>query len=674
MTCILIMSLYARIPFLRFFISFSAGIVLCNFLSPGFQCFYFLLAALTGMGLSSILFRQYTHTGFKKCFAYCNLLFFVSLGAVSVYLADERNSRNHYTAFAEADSFVAFVSETPQKKTTSFKTEVKLLALHSGQQWIPVKGRLLVYLQQDRDAALLHYGSLIRFKTSLKQIEEPLNPGEFDYRQWLKRKNIFHSANPLVGFSLSLQKQMSELLHSSGLTPQQYAIADALLLGNDNAIDNELLNSYAHTGTLHILSVSGLHVGTLCLLLNFLLAFADKNRKLKLLKHVIILCALVLYAFISGLSPSVVRAVAMFGMLLIGKSFFRDTEMYNTLFTTAFFILLFQPQLLYDTGFQLSYLAVLGIVYFYPRIYHLVHFRYWATNKVWEYTALSIAAQITTLPLSLYYFHQFPTLFVLSNLLIIPLSNLIMYTGILLLALSPFKTLGLWVAKVLGLFISLMNKLCIALEQVPGAYMDNIYFDDILLLITCGLIFLVSAGFYQKSYRYTVLGFLSIMLSFTYSLWVEYVASAPAIFVYNIKGRSVIDIMNNRHLYCLGSLNSSRQEQWHCRNNRIRHVIRTVRRDTLPDGISSFSADNRKIIIVNNYSGSGSITGQENCDALLVCGSESKDAHLLLNKIRCSVIIADGSINKSELKKLKQSAPEKLWATDERGAYMFDSK
>jgi competence protein ComEC len=215
-------------------------------------------------------------------------------------------------------------------------------------------------------------------------------------------------------------------------TKDELAVASAIMLGYRDYMNADIVQAYASSGALHVLSVSGLHVGVLFLALQFLLQWMDKYRQLKWVKVLLVLAVMFFYAVLTGLSPSVLRAVVMFSFFVIAKAINRDNNMYNVLGISCLLLLFWNPYLITEVGFKLSYLAVLGIVVLYPILQPLLTFKNKLLKGAWSITCLSIAAQIATFPISLYYFHQFPNLFLISNLIIIPASDFVLYLGMLI--------------------------------------------------------------------------------------------------------------------------------------------------------------------------------------------------------------------------------------------------
>ena len=283
-----------------------------------------------------------------------------------------------------------------------------------------------------------------------------------------------------------MRGKLLKIFKDNHINGDDYAVLAALLLGDTDEIDQEIMRAYAASGALHVLSVSGLHVGIIYLGLNSALFFLNRNRKTQILKAGILILFLWYYALLTGLSPAVLRSSAMLSFIVIGKALERSTNMYNTLAASAIVLLCFQPYLLMQVGFQLSYLAVLGIVFLYKKIHQLLNPSNWLLRQIWGITAVSLAAQLTTFPLGLFYFHQFPNYFLISNLFVIPVSTAIIYGGILLFFISPLTELATWVGWFIGKIVHFLNWFVIGVEDLPYALLQGISIS----LVETGLIYL----------------------------------------------------------------------------------------------------------------------------------------------------------------------------------------
>ena len=304
-----------------------------------------------------------------------------------------------------------------------------------------------------------------------KKVSPPLNPNQFNYKEYLAKQGIYHqlfiestqflqlsnTMSSLVGISGKFRNKIQKSLLKYNFKRDELAVITALLLGQRQEISKELLIDYASAGAIHILAVSGLHVGIILLILSFLFKPIEKIKNGTYLKAFCIVLLLWMFAFIAGLSASVVRAVTMFTFLAIGQSLQRKKVVEFSLISSMLFLLIVKPMFLFDVGFQLSYLAVFGIIWVQPKLVALYNPRFLIDKKVWQLITVSIAAQVGILPLSIYYFQQFPGLFVLSNLVIIPFLGAILIGGILVICMSLLNVLPTFLALMYGYVISLMN-------------------------------------------------------------------------------------------------------------------------------------------------------------------------------------------------------------------------
>jgi competence protein ComEC len=230
-----------------------------------------------------------------------------------------------------------------------------------------------------------------------------------------------------------------------------------LLIGYTNDLDKDLVQMYSNTGVVHIIAISGMHLGLIYLILGWILSKIPGVQKSAILQYILILSCLWIFSLLTGAGASVIRAAVMFSFILTGKTFSKASSIYNSLAAAAFVMLLYNPFYLWDVGFQLSYLAVIGILVFQKPIYHLIYIKHPWIDKIWELSAVSMAAQLLTFPICIYYFHQFPNLFLISNLVAVPLSSIILFAEIILLALAWMPWVANYIGKLTGLLIQWMN-------------------------------------------------------------------------------------------------------------------------------------------------------------------------------------------------------------------------
>lgn len=488
--------------FLFFGISFS--------LSFFIQLFPFLNRGIGVFGIGLI---------FKLC-AFCAMLLILSF-------QDVKNQSHHYLKENLIQTYYQFkLLDNPQEKEKVFAVQAELKSLINGES---KNGRVLLYFEKDSTIILPKYGDQIIWKGQLNLINGPKNPNEFDYRTYLENSKIFAQGfvknetwfllepnikTDLKSLSLSFRKRLLQEIDTWAASKEVLDISKALLLGYKSDLDKDLRSSYSNTGVAHILAVSGLHVGMLYLLLSYVLFFLKNIKGGEILRTVILLGALWFYAFLTGLSPSVLRSVCMFSFVAFGGFFGREVSIYNTLSASAILLLILNPQLLYNLGFQLSYSAVFFIVWMQKYLNSLWSPKFWIGKQIWSICSVSISAQIGTSILSIYYFHQFPSYFLLSNILVIPLITVIMYCGLTVLILNLVGISAVFLFKVYTILIESMNFSIRFLEKIPGSTINSLHLSFTDLLAAYFFLFLILTWlFYGKLWRlYLSIGFFLVLI------------------------------------------------------------------------------------------------------------------------------------------------------------------
>ena len=418
-----------------------------------------------------------------------SLLTIVALGATLAQRATESRRADHLARFAErVECYRAVVDEATVMRAATYATTLRVQAVRVAGRWQRATGGVRVSLPRVAGIAQPQYGEVWLIRGHPDLSKPPLNPGEFDYARYLEYRQVYHQQfihpdqyhrmlglhppNPLVALSGKVAVQLDSVFHHYIHAKREYAIASALVLGIKDDVDAATKQAYSSTGTSHIMAVSGLQVGLLFYALSWLLKrLLGRAPGFRIWSALLGLGVIWSYAFLTGLSASVLRATVMFTFLIVGQAWGRQSSIFNTLGVAAFFLLLWNPFLVADVGFQLSFLAVLSIVYVQPRIaawldveayfyarrrpWHSRAVQWlwrgsgWSLDKIWQAVALSLAAQVATFGLGLYYFHQFPFSFLFSNLIAVPISSGAVYLGLALLLVKGLVALpGLWFPKV----------------------------------------------------------------------------------------------------------------------------------------------------------------------------------------------------------------------------------
>ena len=480
-------------------LSLVVGIGLAPFLNTTLEFSGMVSGALVVCLALSYLFARKS-TGKILHFSVIAFLLAISLGVFLYHLHDETNQPHHYSnhSLMDGEELRLVIVERLKPSAYQYKYVVELES--AGKR--NICGKLLLNIAKDSTAPDLQIGHYILTTASLETLPQPLNPYQFDYGAYLRRQHIHHQlsinqeeclvlegkTHSLKNLAGSVRDHINNSLERYNFQPGELAVINALLLGQRQDLDASLYDNYVNAGAVHILAVSGLHVGIIWLILTFIFRPLIYIKNGRLLGVLFTVCLLWGFAVIAGLSPSVTRAVTMFSVITLAKLLKRPTNIYNTLATSALILLLFDPYYLFQAGFQMSYLAVLGIVTFRPAIIGY----YYPENRIarffYNILVVSLAAQLGVLPVSLYYFHQFPTLFLLSNLIILPCLGLILGFGIFVILMALLKIPYNSFIEFYGWIIQQMNGWVAWVSAKEAFLLTDISFDKHMLIVSYALI------------------------------------------------------------------------------------------------------------------------------------------------------------------------------------------
>ncbi len=450
----------------------------------------------------------------------------------------------------------------PEQRTKSVQCFIETKTIMNNGKWLIYNTKILAYLKKDSSSLHLKAGDLLVFKAIVSNLKPSGNPHEFDYSKYLYYQSVFYSAyinhkswkilthnglHPLLMWSYKLRDKLLNLFSKIGMKGDEYAVASALTIGDKANLDAEIKRAYISSGAMHILAVSGMHVGLLYWVTNLFLSFFNRIKHGKYFKLVILFFVIWMYALITGMSASVLRATVMFSFVIAGQASSRKINIFNSLAASAFFLLLWNPYNLVDAGFQLSYLAVLSIVTLYPLIYKLLVFENWTANQIWSITACTLAAQIGTFPLSIYYFHQFPNLFLISNLIIIPFSTLIIYYSILLIISFFSEVLLNFLGYVFNWLVWALNKIVLYIDQLPFALWKGLYINQFEMVIIFAIIIACTLFLVQKQIVFlrSTLVFVLLLVGSKFFTSFQYIKKQEVVF-YNYQKNTVFQFRNGQ--------------------------------------------------------------------------------------------------------------------------------
>ncbi|WP_075350551.1 ComEC/Rec2 family competence protein [Algoriphagus marinus] len=548
---------FADYPFLRYLPILIGGILLSKRIAfPDFGLVLTLLVAgLLIYGF--ILYKvSFTRKGLLLGGIGYGLLFLTGIFLVRLNEASQ-------TAFQNSETIEGYLAEVTQydvAKPNSFENLLQVKAVSTDGVWVKSDEKVLVYHQSQTPFLP---GQIIWVKSEPESISAPSNPNEFNYKGFLARKGIFSrqflSKNFVVlDSSISTKPQhvlshlrfkIGKLLQDKIPDPDSEQIALALLLGQKQYLDPNIRDGYVQAGVMHILAVSGLHVGIIYALFLMLLKPLKLSKKWAKIYLLFVVLLIWVYAFLTGLSPSVVRAATMFSLLSLGQMRERKPSIFNILAFSAMLMIAQNPAVIFEVGFQLSYLAVGGIVLIQPLILN-----WWLPSNrfseyLWQLTSVSLAAQLATFPLSIFYFHVFPTYFLLGNLFVIPIAFLIMQIGVPLMLLGWIPYLGDFLGWILSLLIWLQNFIIQLIQLIPGGKLDRLTID-FSSMILIWVILLIWAS-WAMSKRKNLVYFLFVLILIWSGVQLEKEISKPSeeLLVYQSKDGFAIDYNLEGNLY-----------------------------------------------------------------------------------------------------------------------------
>lgn len=451
---------------------------------------------------------------------------FFLIGLVLYQIHQPHNHPNHYlkTTYKTDSVWVQLQIRTVLRSDRYNEKYLAHLVSLNGERY---SGRVLLQVARDSSMAALHVDEQLLFKCRLEEIYSPKNPYGFDYASYMRNQGVYHQIriqHPEITYRHTEKKtwlgrahlfrtKITQKLVENRFTADNIAIVNALLLGQRQDLSSEIYQNYAAAGVVHILSVSGLHVGILMLLLQFVFSWMDGRFKNgREIKMVIIILLLWLFAVVAGLSPPVLRSVTMFSFVTVALHLKRRTSTFSGLVASALVLLVFNPTILFNIGFQLSYLAVWGILLIHPMLTRLYQPKTWVDKSAWGNITVSSSAQLAVLPLTLYYFNQFPGLYLVGNLVIIPFTGILLGGGILVISLALFDVLPVWLADSYQYIIYTLNKLVAWIAQHESFLIESIPFSFSQMWVGYAVLWFLLVFLIQKSFASTLRLLIAVLI------------------------------------------------------------------------------------------------------------------------------------------------------------------
>ncbi len=668
---------------IRLTLCLIVGIALSHYITVPLCLFIYTTPMLLfALGISSyVANKMLNKTIWFGCITYTLM---ICLGAFTYQTHNQLNFENHYTNSAD--------TEGNQPKLISFKIHERLKPSIYYDKYVvnlieidnqSVIGKCLLNISKDSLNATYNIDDELIAHTSFKSVPFPLNPNQFDYKSYLKKQYIYHQISiknhsvlklkrpqtTIYGLADQLRQTINIKLKHYSFKPEELSIINALLLGQRQDLSLDIQESYVNAGAIHILAVSGLHVGIILLILSHLLKPIERFKKGKLIKVIILITLLWSFALIAGLSASVTRAVTMFSIVAIALHWKRATNIYNTLAISIFILLLCKPLFLFDVGFQMSYLAVISIVSIQPLLYKIWQPKWKVIDYFWQILTVTIAAQFGVVPISLYYFHQFPSLFFISNLAIIPFLGLILGFGILVIILSLFDSLPQFLANLYGIIIRIMNDIVEWVSNQELFVLKNISFDIQHVLAFYGLIITSVFLFKVRDFKRIVFFLISVLT--VQGVYIHSAFNNNEAFIILHKSRySLILHKVNSELRISHNFDSiALSKDRVIANYSVGNFITSNTLDTLQ---SVYQFQNKTILVIDSL-GVYNVKSFEP-DYVLLRNSPKINMDRVIDSINPKHIIADGSNYTSYVNRWKQTCLKRklpFHHTREKGAFII---
>ena len=672
---------FKSIPFFKILLPYCVGILVALYTNI-YQKNHLIFFVSFSFLVLTFLFQKFYKSNLlltKKLFILSVNIFLFFLAFESSFFYCDKNNPSHYSNFLnhQHQQFEAIIDEIPIVSEKTIKLYVTVNAIDDHTKWHYATGKTIVYVRQD-SSIKLNVGDKLLIRSRFSYLTEPKNPNEFNYKEFLESKNIYHTVfaqskntsviNERARFHYSkigvyIKSRLVSILRYSGLSQEAFSICSALLVGYDDEIDSDIIQSFSHSGTLHILSVSGMHTGVLYAVLIFLFSLFDKYDNYKKTKFAFVMLFLWLFVLVTGFSPSILRAAIMLSLVLFGKTFYKQGNSYNTLLLSAFIILLFNPYLIKDVGFLLSYSAVFGIMYLYPKLQRLYVFDNRILQTSWSGVLMSVSATFFTLPISLYFFHQFPLWFVFSNMIIIPISLLIMGASALILVFFKIAIVSNILVYIINIFTAFMLWLAQLTDNPTYGYIDFISFSktDFCFLTATLILFLIFIS--TKSYKQVVVFGLLIISWISSSVIINYNNShQKELVVFHVKQQSVFALRVGHTVY--GNFKNIPKKDF---ERYVKpYLLNYSNLKLVAADVDVFKTES--VVILRNYSNSN----LKDLNPNIVLVSHDEPIELVTNHKTKPIVIADCSNSYKFVNKLKKQCAQfdiPFYSVKENGAF-----
>jgi len=684
-------------PFIRLLACLIAGILLQWFIQLPVTAYIvsagILLAAVIVFSFlpSSITFSLQWLRGIFL------LLLFVVAGAMLVYVKDVRHNGLWVgNLYKPKQQVLVTIDEPLVDKPNSYKALATVKAIYQQGKWQKANGDVLLYFYKGKFKPRLQYGSQVILHADLQPIKNSGNPGAFDYKQYCLMHAIGYQAFIYPGQYTNIWQDGGDKLHHTLFAARdatiaalqkaipgekEQAVAEALLIGYRDTLDPDLVQAYTNTGVIHIIAISGMHLAMIYGALLWLFRRLPARRTTRIIEAVVIITVLWVFSLLAGAAPSITRAAVMFTIIVIGRLVDRSASTYNTLAASAFILLVYNPFYLWDAGFMLSYSAVLSIVAFYRPVYKWVYIKNKWLDKPWQAMATTISAQILTMPVILLYFHQLPLVFLVSNLVAVPLSGIILYSeiGLLVVAFVPF--IGKWAGIAVYYLIAGLNGFITSISKLPFGIWDNIYADITQTLLLYVFILSIAWWLLRKAPIGLITGtaFLAALVIYTSTRYIT-INRTQKLIVYNVPHQTAIDVLQGGNYRFIGDsilLQDGKLQRYNLKPARTMYGVAATEDSLLKPTSQNilFSVNHTKVLLLDNTCNLTDTTVKTHADVIILSKNPKYSIRDVQRCFSFKQLVFDSSNPLWKIRRWKKDCDSlhlRFHSVQESGAFQLD--
>lgn len=678
-------------PFIRLVLPLMFGILVQCYLNADaillivFLVISFLLYFLSGIVNRAAVYEKYTY-----------LAVFIFVFALGMFSVELNKVKFNYTTGREV-VLLATVDNVPKPKNAGLTTVLKINAIKVGDEWLKQHFKVNAFFSDFAVADSLKAGADIVFTGELYEIEGPKNPFDFNYKKYLKNKDVLYSVqlerdqwnllngetNHLFYMALNTRMKIINLYEKAGIYGDELGVLSALTFGYKDKLETAIKESYSGAGAMHVLAVSGLHVAIVYKLVQLLLGFLRLFKNSKAFLNTTIILSLWFYAFMAGLSPSVIRATIMFSFVLSARIINKQSNIYNSLAAAAFVMLVVSPQNIFDVGFQLSFIAVGGIVFLYQHIYNLFYFKFKLFDWLWALTSVSIAAQLATLPLTLYYFKNFSSYFWLTSSVVTIAAFILIIGAVVLIIFSatPFMS---FIGATINFIIKWLNIFIARINELPGAHLSNVNLSPVQVVCLFAGIFLLALWIMNKNTRNLLVSLSFGLVFICIGQWnLVQRNQLEVLCIYHVPNARAMQYISKNQSYwmvddnsgCAKNVISKANKYWMCDTSI--YIKPNQKTDSLPVFIKEQFigiGPKRGMIVSNNYPYIRSRNIADlNLDFIVIGGKNMVETDEILHDFSQSTIVFNGAVPNSNKASLVSSMGNKIYSISKQGAFIIDT-